>query len=200
MLLRNYYRSAVRQIARTRFHATINIAGLSIGMAFALLIAMYCWSEWRVNRQLENADRQCILTSDWKDPNMGYTLATLGPLAKALKETYPTLVANYYRFDGMTVIVSNGDKNFREELQLGDSTLLPMYGLPLLGGDARTALDLPFTVVITDERAGQIFGTTDVVGKNLTIPNFSGKKAPFRITGVMKSPTRNSVTWLTSEN
>jgi putative ABC transport system permease protein len=200
MLIRNYYRSAVRQIARTRFHATLNIAGLSIGMVFALLIGMYCWSEWRVNRQLENADRQCILTSDWKDPNMGYALATLGPLAKTLKETYPTLVANYYRFDGMTVIVSNGDKRFREELQLGDSTLLPMYGLPLLRGDARTALDLPFTVVITDERAVQIFGTTDVVGKNLTIANFSGQKQPFRITGVMESPTRNSVTWLTSEN
>lgn len=200
MFIRNYYRSTVRQIARTRLNAAINVVGLSIGIAFTLLITMYCRSEWRVNRQLKDAGRQYILTSDWKDPNMGYVLATLGPLAKALKETYPALVADYYRFDGMTVIVSDGGKSFREELQLGDSTLLTMYGLPLSRGDAQTALDLPFTVVITDEKAMQIFGTTDVVGRDLTIANFSGQKRPFRITGVMKSPSRNSVTWLTSEN
>lgn len=200
MLIRNYYRTAVRQIARSRFHAGINIIGLSIGMAFTLLIALYGWSEWRVNRQFKDAGRQYILTSDWKDPNMGYVLATLGPLAKSLKENYPTLVADYYRFDGLTVTVSNGDKDFREELQMGDSTLLTMYGMSLLQGDARTALNHPFTAVITDDRAMQIFGTTDVVGKNLTIPNFSGQKQAFRITGVLKRPSRNSVTWLTSEN
>jgi putative ABC transport system permease protein len=200
MLIRNYYRTAVRQIARSRFHAGINVIGLSIGMAFTLLIALYGWSEWRVNRQFKDAGRQYILSSQWKDPNMGYPVATLGPLAKALKENYPSLVANYYRFDGLTVTVSNGDKDFREELQMGDSTLLPMYGLSLLQGDTRTALDHPFTAVITDDRAMQIFGTTDVVGKNLTIPNFSGRKQAFRITGVLKRPSRNSVTWLTSEN
>jgi len=200
MLFLNYYRTAIRQIARSRFHAIINVVGLSVGIAFTLLIAVYCWSEWRVNRQLKEAGRQYILTSNWKDPNMGYVLATLGPLARSLKENYPTLVVNYYRFDGVTVTVSHGDKDFREELQLGDSTLLTMYGLPLMRGDARTALDDPFTVIITDDRAMKIFGTTDVVGKNLAIANFSGQKQDFRITGVMKKPSRNSVTWLTSEN
>jgi putative ABC transport system permease protein len=83
MLIRNYYRTAVRQIARSRFHAGINVIGLSIGMAFTLLIALYGWSEWRVNRQFKDAGRQYILSSQWKDPNMGYPVATLGPLATA---------------------------------------------------------------------------------------------------------------------
>jgi putative ABC transport system permease protein len=200
MHIRNYYRSAVRQIARSRFHALINVIGLSIGIAFFLQIALYCYSEWMVNRQLKNDGRQYILTSEWKDPNMGYTLATLGPLARALKENYPALVANYYRFDGMTVTVSHADKDFREELQLGDSTLLTMYGFSLLRGDVRTALDHPFTVVITDDRALKIFGTTDMVGQNLAIANFSGQKQEFRITGVLKRPPRNSVTRLSASN
>jgi putative ABC transport system permease protein len=200
MLLRNYYQTAVRQISRNRFHTGINIIGLSTGIAFALLIAVYSWSEWRVNRQFKDAGRQYILTSAWKDPNMGYAMATLGPLARSLKENYPTLVADYYRFDGLTVTVSNGDKYFREELQLGDSSLLTMFGLSLVQGDERTALNSPFTAVITDDRATQIFGTTDVVGKDLIIPNFSGRKQAFRITGVLKKLSRNSVTWLTSEN
>ena len=195
-MLASYYRTAIRQIARSRFHSFLNIIGLSMGIAFTLVVGVYGWNEWSVNRQLKNAGRQFILASEWKDPNMGYPVATLGPLAKALKDNYPSLVANYYRFDGLTVTVSNEDKDFREELAIGDSTLLTMYGFPLLHGDARTALDQPFTVVITDDQAIKIFGTTDVAGKNITIPNFSGQRLPFRITGVMQQPSRNSVTQL----
>jgi len=52
-------------------------------------------------------------------------------------------VANYYRYDGISVTVSRGDRHFRESVQAGDSTLLTMFGFPLLHGDPRTALDRP---------------------------------------------------------
>lgn len=195
-MFRNYYKIAIRHIARSRLYAIINVIGLSIGITVSLLIAAYCWSEWRVNRQLDNADRQYILTSDWKDPNMGFPVATLGPLARSLKENYPGLVANYYRFDGITSTISYGDKHFREALEVGDSTLLTMFGFSLLYGDARTALDQPFSIVITAGRAIKYFGRTDVVGQNLTIENFSGSKQDFRITAVLQDPPRNSVTRL----
>jgi len=196
----HYYKIALRHIRRSRFHSAINVIGLSTGISFTLLIAAYCWSEWRVNRQLKNADRQYILTTNWRDPNMGYPVATVGQLAKALKESYPGLVADYYRFDGIISTVSNGDKHFREDIQMGDSTLLTMYGFSLLQGDSRTALNQPFTVVITKDKAIKYFGRADVVGQNLTIENFSGGKQDFRITGVLPDPTRNSVTWLNEAN
>ncbi len=196
----HYYKVALRHIGRSRFHSAINVIGLSTGISFTLLIAAYCWSEWRVNRQLKNADRQYILATTWKDPNMGFPLATVGPLAKALKESYPGLVTDYYRFDGIISTVSNGDKHFREDIQMGDSTLLTMYGFSLLQGDGRSALNQPFTVVITKDKAIKYFGRTDVVGKNLTIENFSGGKQDFRITGVLPEPSRNSVTWLNEAN
>ncbi len=199
-MLVNYFKTAVRAIVRGRSYSLITIIGLSTGMAFTLVIAAYCWGEWRVNHQLRHADRQYILVSDWKDPNMGYRLATVAPLAKTLRENYPTLVADYYRFDGVWAIVTAEGKPFREGLQMGDSTLLPMYGFPLLHGDARTALNEPANVVITEEKAIKYFGTTDVVGRALTIDNFSGEKRDFRITGVMKTPDRNSVTNLSVGN
>jgi putative ABC transport system permease protein len=199
-MLRNYYTTSIRNIARSRFHAGLNILSLATGIAFTLLIAAYIWGEWRVNRQLNHADRQYILTTTWKAPNMGYPLATCGPLGKSLKENYPSLVANYYRFDGITSNVSFGDKHFRENIQLGDSTLLAMYGFPLLQGDPRTALVNPFTVVITADVALKYFGRTDAVGRNLSIENFSGGKQDFRVSGVLQTPTRNSVTWLNEAN
>jgi ABC-type antimicrobial peptide transport system permease subunit len=193
-MFRNYYKIAIRHIARSRFHSAITITGLSVGITVSLLIAAYCWSEWQVNHQLKNADRQYMLTNEWKDPNMGPGVTTLGPLARALKENYPNLVANYYRSDLITSNVSYGEKHFREGLQVGDSTLLTMYGFSMLHGDARTALDHPFTVVITADQALKYFGKTDVVGQNLTIENFSGSKQDFRITGVLEELARNSVT------
>ena len=199
-MLANYYKTAVRSITRSKFHAVINIVGLSTGIAFTLLIAAYCWSEKQVNHQLKNADRQYLLLSVWKNPNMGNDITTMGQLAKALKETYPGLVANYYRWDGITSAVSHGAEHFREGIQLGDSTLLTMYGFPLLYGDARTALNNPFSVVITEDKALKYFGRADVVGQDLTIDNFSGSQQQFRITGVLKTPPHNSVTRLNDNN
>ena len=200
-MLANYYKTAVRNIARSRFHAVINIAGLSVGIAFTLLIAAFCWSESRVNHQLRNADRQYFLMSQFKGSPAGQpSITTVGQLAKALKENYPSLVANFYRWDGINSTISYGDKHFKEGLQVGDSTLLSMYGFTLMHGDAATALNNPFSVVITDEKAIKFFGRTDVVGENLVIDNFNGSRQNFRVTGVLRKPARNSVTWLNDMN
>jgi ABC-type antimicrobial peptide transport system permease subunit len=199
-MLRNYYRTAVRSIARNPFHASLNILSLATGIAFTLLVAAYTWGEWRVNRGLRNVDRQYFITTTWKDPNIGFYMSTFGPLAKTLRENYPSLVANYYRFDGITCGVSIGNKHFREGIQLGDSTLLTTYGFSLLQGDNRTALNRPFSIVITADMAIKYFGKTDAVGQNLTIENSTGDKKDFRVTGVLPLPTRNSVTWINEAN
>lgn len=199
-MFRNYLKIAWRNLGKSKVFSAINIFGLAIGIAFTLLIGAYVWSELQVNQNLKNADNQYIIQSKWKDPNMGYEIATLGPLAKQLKELYPSLVANYYRFDGVTSNVSNGDKFFREGLQIGDSTMLTMYGFQLVHGDAKTALNDPFSVVITEEKAIKYFGKTAVVGQSLTIENFSGSTHDFFISGVMKNLPQNSVTTLNSAN
>lgn len=199
-MFRNYFKLAMRHLGRHRLFAVINVIGLSTGIALTLLIAAYCWSEWRVNKTLRHADRQYILTSRSKTAGTGTSITNLGPLARSLKENYPNLVANYYRFDAITSTVSYGDKHFREVIQIGDSSWLTMYGFPLLQGDARTALNDPFTIVITADKAMKYFGRTDVVGQSLTIENFSGSKQNFRITGVLQEPGRNSVTWINEGN
>lgn len=78
--------------------------------------------------------------------------------------------------------------------------MLDMYGFSLLYGNAKTALNEPFCVVITTDKAKKYFGKTDVVGQPLTIENFSGSKHDFVITGVMKKPAKNSVTRINDAN
>jgi len=199
-MIKNYFKLAWRNITKHRFYAFVNIAGLFAGITFALLIGAYVWGELQVNRNLKNADKQYFLKSEWKDPNMGVDIATLGPIAKRLKEDYPNLVENYYRWDGITSVVSKGDKHLRENIQLGDSTLLSMYRFKLLYGNAATALVQPFSVVITKDIAEKYFGKTDVVGETINIQSFSGAKKDFAITGVLKEIPDNSVTHLNQAN
>lgn len=199
-MLGNYIKIAWRNLLRYRFYSIVNITGLCTGIVFTLLIGAYVWGELHVNRELRNSERQYFLKSIWRDPNQGVEITTLGPLSKRLKESYPNLVANYYRWDGITSVVSKGDKHLREGIQLGDSTFLQMFGFELLHGDTRTALNDPSSIVITRDLAIKYFGKSDVVGQTLNIQSFSGGNKDFLITGVLKDLPENSVTQLNAAN
>jgi putative ABC transport system permease protein len=190
----NYFKTAWRNLLKYPFYSLVNVVGLLSGITFTLLIGAYVWGELQVNKNLSDAGHQYILTTKSKENNFGYEMATFGPLAKRLKENYPQLVANYYRFDGITSIVSKGDKHFRENIQVGDSSLLTMYGFDLLYGNPKTALDDPSSVVIKKDMAIKYFGRTNVIGETINVQSFTGKKKDFVITGVLGEIPENSVT------
>lgn len=193
-MLQNHLKLAYRNIRKNGFYSALNVLGLWAGILFSLLIGAHVWGELQVNQQLRHAERQYFLTSIWKNPNIGMDITSAGPLGKRLKETYPHLVANYYRWDGIKSGVAKGDKVFREGIQIGDSTLLTMFGFGLLHGDPNSALKAPYSVVITAERALKYFGKTDVLGQTLSIQNFTGGNHEFMITGVLGEIPENSVT------
>jgi putative ABC transport system permease protein len=193
-MIKNYFKLAWRNLKKNTAFSFINIIGLSVGIAFVLLIGAYIYSEVKVNGDIKNNDCIYMLQSKWKDPNMGYDFATLAPLAKALKENYPGIVEDYYHHDGITSIVSNGDKKFSEGLQVGDASMLDMFGFTLLHGNAKTALGKPNALALTAAMAKKYFGTTDALGKTLTIQSFSGSKQDFEITAVLKDPPMNTIT------
>ena len=199
-MLKSYLKIAWRNLWKNKIFSLINILGLSVGIAFTMLIGAYVWGELQVNHQLRDADNQYIIQSKWKDPNMGFVIGSSAELPQALKENYPGLVTNYYRFDGITTNVSKGDKHFRETVQVGDSTLLNMYGFKLLQGNANTALNDPFSVVITSQMAIKYFGRTNVVGQLLNFESFSGDKHDFTVAGVLDNFSKNSVTAVSDRN
>ena len=198
-MLKNYFTIACRVLWKNKAFSAISIIGLSVGIAFLLLIAAYSWSELQVNSVIKDNDRVFLVQSKWKQQGTGLDFTTLGPLVKTLQQEYPGMVENYYHWDGILSIISKGNRHFREGLQLGDSTFLTMFGFPLLHGDARTALNGPDNVVITANKAIKYFGRTDVVGETLTVQSFSGGKKDFVVTGVLKNPAANSVTGLTGD-
>lgn len=193
-MIHNYFKIAWRNLMKRKFYSLVSIFGLSVGITFTLLIGTYIWGELRVNADLKNIENQYLIQSKWKKADIGLEITTLAPMAKSLKENFPDLVENYYSFDGITSVVSNGDKIFREDIQIGDATMLKMYGFHLLFGNSQTALNQPNTVVISSEQAIKYFGKLDVVGKTLTAESNSGSKRDFMITGVLDKIPQNSIT------
>lgn len=199
-MLKNYLKITWRSLVKQKLFSFINIIGLAIGFTASFLIVLFVLDEYRANHWVRNLDRQYFIESDWKGGLNRPGMTTLGPLGKTLREEYPHLVANYFSIDALGCNVSNGqDKHFLLSLQIGDSTLLEMFGIPLLHGDASTALDDPNGIVIQKEVAMKFFGRTDVIGQELILGTQNdtyhplGKKN-YKITAVIDDLPENSIT------
>lgn len=193
----HFLKMAARHIRRAPLFALINISGMAIGLTFVLLIGLYVYSEFQINRDLRNLDQQYILQSEWKQEGIGLPFTTLAPLPKYMKEEYPHLVKDFYRIHGITSNISAGEKSFREEVQVGDPSLMSMYGLTMLEGDEK-ALENPNGVVLMDKLAEKLFGRTNILGETVTIETSNASSNPegkkdYVVTGVLKSARMNSV-------
>jgi ABC-type lipoprotein release transport system permease subunit len=113
-MLKNYFTIAVRHLLRHKFFSAINILCLAIGITFSLIIGIYVLSQYNINGSLKNINNQYIVKSNWKVKEMGLDITTFGPLPKTLKEEYPSLIANYYRYNPVTNVVSAGEKYFKK--------------------------------------------------------------------------------------
>ena len=189
-MLKNYLKIAVRNLLKRKFNTVVNSVGLATGITFVLLVGSFVWSELRVNTNLKNADNQYIIRSKWEQPGLGYEDVTVAPLGKKLKEEYPGLVANYYRFDALTIAVSNGSTHFvREPALAGDSTMIAMYGFPMLYGNPRTALKEPNSVVITEENAIAVFRENGCAGASTSPYQLYGWATGFCGDGSTEKPS-----------
>lgn len=193
-MFKNYLKIAWRNLLRRKFYSAINIVGLSFGVAFVFLIGSYVWGELQVNKNFKKVDRIFLLQTGHRGSE-GIAAAPWAPspFAQVLKEAYPHLVSNFYRSFWKSTIISNGEKHFRDNVQVGDSTLIDMFGFSLLYGNPGTLFDSPDAVVITEERALKFFDSTNILGKTLTIQNTEGQDHDFIVTGVLKDIPANSI-------
>ncbi|HEV7349915.1 ABC transporter permease [Telluribacter sp.] len=199
-MINNYLKIGWRNLRRRTYYSVLNCTGLAVGLTFSLLIGSYVWGEFQVNRKLRNAGQQYLVQSRWKQENMGMDITTLAPIGPALKEKYPSQIANYYRFHGVSATLSKGTNHFRESIQIGDSTLLTQYGFKLLAGNPETALTGPNSVVITAAKAMKLFGKTDVLNETVTVETPQAGKKEFMITAIIQELPPNSVSQLLPED
>lgn len=199
-MFKSYLIVAFRGLKKRKVFSIINILCLSLGITFSLLIGVYILKERDINTHLRNADNHYLIKSKWKVKNTGLDITTIGPLAKTMKEEYPSLVSNYYRYNPVTNVVSAGDNYFKENIAIGDTTLISMYGFPLLYGNVHKPFQDNNSAVITESMAIKLYGKKNAINQRLSIQTVSNEKQDYLVSAVLKDIPYNSVTGLVDDN
>jgi putative ABC transport system permease protein len=191
-MIRNFLVVAYRNLRRNKAFSAINIVGLAIGIATCLLILLFVGHELSYDRFNDKADRIVRVTFQARMQggliNEAFVMPPVGP---TLKKDFPeVLEATRIRTFGMPRL-SNGKEVFREgAFAFVDSNFFRVFTIPLVEGDASTALIQPNSVVITKAVARKYFGMGDALGKTIVFKE--DNLAPMKVTGVIDEIPENS--------
>ena len=192
-MLRSYFRTAERSLRRHPGTTAINVVGLGAGIAVSVLLFLFIRSERAVNAVIPDAERIVRLDSEWADPDRGLPFLTAAPAGETMQRQFPEVEAQT-RMYGIWVTLGTGTDFYRRDAWLADPTFLDVFDLPLVHGDAETALKAPRTVVLRDDLARTLFGSTDVVGRTVEVKTWRSGPQPYTVTGVWETLPHNSVT------
>ncbi|SFN87738.1 putative ABC transport system permease protein [Chitinophaga sp. YR627] len=189
-MLKNYLKIAWRNIRKQKFYSFINILGLTIGMTCCFLIFIYVRFELSYDKFHEKKENIYRVVTDVKTPTEVIEAdITSAPMGPNLKADYPE-VKSAVRVYFTQMLVNVGDNKYQEDkLALPDSTFFEVFTFPLVSGNPKTALNEPFSVVLTESKAKKYFGSTNVIGKTIQT---GGGKNTLKVTGVMKDVPENS--------
>ncbi|MCP9752067.1 ABC transporter permease [Ferruginibacter sp. HRS2-29] len=189
-MFKNYFNIALRNLWKNKGISTINILGLSLGIATCLLIMLFVQKELSYDRFNEKSDRLYRVTFNSRMQGGDLKEASvMPPVAQTLKNDYPEVEeATRLQARGGTRI-TYGNKVFTDGLAYVDPNFFTVFTLPLEKGNAATALLEPNTAIITSVLAKKYFGTADPIGKVLTLKD---QHTFFTVTGVVKEIPENS--------
>ena len=192
-MIRNYIRTAIRNIARFKLHSFINIGGLAMGISIFTLIIIYVVSELTYNKYHENYDK--IYQVSVFDQ-----LATTAHLGYTMKEKFPE-IKHLVRIDqqyggGKNAYLKQLNSNKLVEFKdiiYADHEFFNMFSVQPIAGDLTKALVDPYSLVLTESSSMKLFGSTDVVNKTIGFVSSEGRiKCNFTITAVIADSPENS--------
>ena len=191
VMIRNYLKTALRIMLRQKGYSSINIAGLSLGIAASVLIMLYVIDEVSFDRFHKDAKRIYRIgftgRLNGNEVNMAVSPA---PVAEAMVNEIAE-VESAVRFGlWRTMPMSYGEKLFTESNTLvADSNFFDFFSFKLLQGDPRKVLQGTNKIVITESAARRYFGDDDPIGKIILR---GAEKQACEISGVAQDPPSNS--------
>ncbi|WP_020599300.1 permease prefix domain 2-containing transporter [Spirosoma panaciterrae] len=193
IMLRNYFSIAFRQLWKNPLFSSLNIVGLTVGLAVSTFIALYVWHEFHYDRFEPFANRTYRIVSASKYGENEVSFPQLHhSFGSEAKRQIPE-VEELVRFsNGFGDVILQSDQNHRfKETNIGyaDASIIPVMGLKFLYGDAKTALSEPGRIILTRQLAEKYFGNQNPVGKSLVFD----KHFPLTVSGVLDDLPTNSV-------
>jgi len=188
-MFKNYLKVAFRNLWKNKGFSFINIAGLAIGMASAILILLWMQNEISYDDFHVKRDR---IYEVWNRAVFSGALhcwnTTPKVLGAAMQRDLPE-VEHVARADWAgNHLFSVGEKRLMIRGNAVDSSFLQLFTFPLLQGDPGTALIDPYSIVLTESLAKSLFGKEDPMGKAIRLDN----KDNYHVTGILKDLPNNT--------
>lgn len=199
-MLKNYIKIAFRNLIKNRSQAFINISGLSIGCACALVIFLVIQYESGFDTYHEDGDRiYRVVRMDTQFDETNFDAGVYFPMPEAIGKDfsgieYSTIVhANYGTTPVLNVNQADGSqtKLKEENLAFTRPDYFKIFSYSWLQGNPETALSTPNTAVISRNLAKKLFGTEDAVGLSATV-QIDGSAFDLEITGILKDPPQQT--------
>ncbi|MEO0902802.1 MAG: ABC transporter permease, partial [Bacteroidota bacterium] len=193
-MLKNYLKIAWRNLLKNKGYSVINIGGLAIGLACFLFIAIFISNELSFDTYHEKKD-QIYRVAHHSDPDKLSDTWIWGnaPIGPALKSDFPEIVEKV-QFSGISdILLEYNNRSYQEsECFYADPSALDVFSWPLISGNPETALEAPYSIVLTETTAKKYFGNENPIGK--TLEGIGGRAADgtYTVTGVMKDIPQNS--------
>jgi len=201
-MLKNYFKITLRNLQKQKIFASINIAGLSIGIACFSLLLLFVLNEFSFDKFHKNASdifRPYVTNNTQGGSNdfdntdyLSYTGSKPEPLGEAMKKILPD-VTGYVRVQlpwGENLI-RVGNNVYRSEVTYADPSFFSIFTFPLKYGSAYNALHNLNDIVLTETVAKEFFGNDNVVGKTIEL-SIGGIFQPFKVTAVANDIPGNS--------
>ena len=189
-MFRNYLKIAVRSLLKQKLFSSINIFGLALGMACALLIGLWVRDEMSYDRFLPDAESiyQVRVNSEYQG-EIFTNFLTPGPLQEAIAKDVPEVAAvTKMGYEPQLLLIKVGDKAAKESGYFATSDFFSVFDLSTIYGDPKTALATTGQVVITRNVAEKYFPNGLAIGKTLQLDNSKF----YTVGAVIENPPVNS--------
>jgi ABC-type antimicrobial peptide transport system permease subunit len=190
-MLKNYFTIAWRNFWKSKLFSLINLLGLTLGIAFSLMILLWVQDEQSINAFHENSSRLFnIYEREYADGKIEIDYSTPGLLAAELKKKIPEIefATSYARNDERTF--KAGNTILKREGQFATEDFFKVFSYPLILGRPQDALSAPHSIALSTKMANDFFGSAEAaIGKTIRSEN----KDDFKVSAVFDVPQNSSI-------
>ncbi len=197
-MLKNYFKTAWRNISRNKIFSALNILGLAIGMGVALLIGLWINDQYSYDRWLPNYEQAYQVRFNLNDNGVIRTQKDVcRPLEDALKNDVRGVAHTAPTYGPFPNTLTVGNKKLHLRNLVAGDGFLQIFLFPMLEGNRSTAMKDPNSIVLTESTARALFGSEKAMNRIVRIydpVNFNSDytNVDLKVTGVLKDLPHNS--------
>jgi putative ABC transport system permease protein len=190
-MIKNYFKTAWRNLTRSKVYSFINVAGLSLGLACAMLIMLYVKDEVSFDRFHKNVDNIYRVVLKSNQQGQEKEISNTGFLPGPRFTQNISGIQSFVRLQNGVEDIKKGTEVQSQSLLYVDSNFFSIFTFSLLSGNAKTCLTEPHSIVLSEDAAKKYFATTDAVGKIVLLKEDT-TFVPYKVTAVAKRCPQNS--------